>query len=90
VHALGMNSLRSGSENEWRGEIDRSCQALFLPALDQQIALNASNPSSAVFGKVPWSHWFKVVSAAWQLELKNCASWRVCRDPETSIVSFDD
>src|SRR5208282_1036952 len=27
---------------------------------------------------------------AWQLELKNCASWRVCRDAQTSIVSFDD
>ena len=27
---------------------------------------------------------------SWQRELKNCASWHVCRDPQTSIVSFDD
>ena len=41
---------------------------------------SSSQPSRALFNQ----------AGTWQLELKNSASWRVCRDPETSIVSFDD
>ena len=34
--------MRSGSENERRGEIDCGCQAFLLSALNQQIALDSA------------------------------------------------